>query len=117
MRTLSVKTIDAAGTQDLDNTVVDGIDSLAQRIEQRLRFLLGTWQLDTRKGTPSVLGREFTPELAGTVISGAVRDEGGSEINEITDVRTSLDRATRTMRYTVTAKTIYGSMTVSGTVV
>ena len=45
MRTLSASPIDAVanpdGPTDLENRVVDGIESLRQRIVQRLRFRLG----------------------------------------------------------------------------
>ena len=65
--------------------------SLEQRIAQRLRFPISTWQLDTRRGTESVIGREFTPSLAAGVISAAIRDEGGSEITDIVDVTATID--------------------------
>ena len=65
---------------DMDNTVVDNLESLRQRITQRLRFQVGTWELDGRKGTDSVLGFEYTPDLAAAVLSGAIRDEGADEV-------------------------------------
>ena len=106
---------DPTGQHDLDNTVVDGLRSLEQRISQRLRFPIGTWQLDTRRGTESVLGRTFTPDLAASVISAAIRDEGGSEVTGVEDVTTRLDG--RTLRYTATVATIYGVMTLTGVAV
>ena len=82
MRTLSVSPMDATapdGVQDLDNRVIDGIARLGTKnCTQRLRFPLGEWELDTRKGTESVIGHEFTASLAAGVISAAIRDEGGS---------------------------------------
>ena len=45
MRTLSVSPIRTDGPDDVDNVVVDGIEALRQRIQQRLRFPLGTWDL------------------------------------------------------------------------
>ena len=51
-----------------------------QRITQRFRFQVGTWELDGRKGTDSVLGFEYTPDLAAAVLSGAIRDEGADEV-------------------------------------
>ena len=120
MRTLSVSPIDAAnpdGIQDLDNRVVDGIVSLEQRLQQRLKFPISTWQIDTRRGTESVIGREFTPSLAAGVISAAIRDEGGSEITDIVDVTATIDSATRQFRYSATVRTIYGVMQLTGTAV
>ena len=120
MRTLSVSPVDANapdGIQDLDNRVIDGLRSLEQRIAQRLRFPIGTWQLDTRRGTESVIGREFTPSLAAGVISAAIRDEGGAEITDIVDVTATIDLATRQFRYSATVRTIYGVMQLTGTAV
>ena len=117
MRTLSVSPMDATapdGVQDLDNRVIDGLRSLQQRIEQRLRFPLGEWELDIRKGTESVIGHEFTAELAAGVISAAIRDEGGSEVTDIVDVTATIDVATRQFRYSATARTIYGVMQLTG---
>ena len=120
MRTLSVSPMNANapdGIQDLDNRVVDGIVSLGQRLQQRLRFPLGEWELDTRRGTESVIGREFTPSLAAGIISAAIRDEGGAEITDIVDVTATIDRETRQFRYSATVRTIYGVMTLTGTAV
>ena len=117
MRTLSVSPMDATapdGVQDLDNRVIDGITSLEQRIAQRLRFPLGEWELDTRKGTESVIGHEFTASLAAGVISAAIRNEGGAEVTDIVDVTATIDVATRQFRYSATVRTIYGVMTLTG---
>ena len=46
MRTLSATRQTEDSPTDLDNQVVDGIESLRQRIDQRLKFMLGEWDLD-----------------------------------------------------------------------
>ena len=54
-RTLSVSPIDGEHPEfgdDLDNRVADGIESLRQRIQQRLQFRLGEWELDTTPWHP-----------------------------------------------------------------
>ena len=121
MRTLSASPIDATnapdGPTDLDNKVVDGIVSLRQRIQQRLRFMLGEWTLDTRRGTESVLGHDFTAELAAAVINAAIRDEGRAEVTGIANVTAALDVSTRVMTYRAEVPTIYGTMPISGTAV
>ena len=119
MRTLSVRPVnpdDQNGPADLDNTVVDNLESLRQRITQRLRFQIGTWELDARKGTDSVLGFEYTPDLAAAVLSGAIRDEGADEVTGPPSVETRLDRD-RVLHYEATVPTIYGDMTVRGTAI
>ena len=119
MRTLSASPIapdrPALG-DDLDNRVVDGIESLRQRIGQRLRFRVGEWQLDRRQGTESVLGFEYTPELAAAVLSGAIRDEGAEEVTGISNVQFNLD-ADRRLSYYAIVNTIYGVMTLTGVAV
>ena len=94
--TLSVSPIDANEPDGIlrswTTEMVGGIVSLEQRIAQRLRFPIGGHgNLDTRRGTESVIGREFTPSLAAGVISAAIRDEGGSEITDIVDVTAVID--------------------------
>ena len=119
MRTLGTRPLNPARPQDgydMDNTVVDGLRSLEERIRQRLQFLIGTWDLDTRKGTESVLGFGMTPELAASVISAAIRDEGGDEVTDVVDVEARID-ANRTMYYDVTVNTIYGQMALTDTAV
>lgn len=114
MRTLSASPTGPQQPDDLDNRVVDGIESLRQRIRQRLRFEIGEWALDTRLGTQSILGHVFTPELATSEIRGAVVDEGGAEIVEVTDVQISVDRAARTASFSLEADTIYGRLSMTG---
>ena len=114
MRTLAVTPVDPNvpdGTQDLQGLrVVDGLESLAQRVQQRLRFPLGTWELDKRRGTDPVLGRENTPDLVALTYEAAIRDEGGTEVTGVTGVRVELDRTTRVLTYYAVVQTIYGSM-------
>ena len=119
-RTLSVSPIDGEHPEfgdDLDNRVADGIESLRQRIQQRLQFRLGEWELDTRRGTRSVLGFTYTPNLAAAVISAAIREEGAAEVTGLRDVLATLDGETRGFFYDVTVDTIYGAMRLTGTAV
>ena len=113
MRTLSATRTTPDGTDDLDNQVVDSLESLRQRIAQRLRFPAGTWELDTRQGTPSVLGYTFTLQLAASVLTRAIQDEGGDEVTGV-EVRVSYVRGTRTMVYHAEVASIYGPMTMEG---
>lgn len=115
MRTLSVKPVDPArpdGPTDLDGLVVDGLESLRQRIVQRLRFPLGTWSLDTRRGTESVLGHGVPADVAALRLTDAIRDEGRDEVTGIAEVTPVLDHETRVLGYSVVVESIYGPMTV-----
>ena len=81
-RTLSASPIDPNNPSmgsDVDNRDrVEGLEALRQRIQQRLWFRVGEWSLDTRRGTPSVLGHGMTANQAAGIIGAAIRDEGGS---------------------------------------
>ena len=118
MRTLSATPpATGEGPDDLDLRVVDQLEALRQRVVQRLRFRAGTWALDTRRGTDSVLGHGITPELAGAIISRAIRDEGGDEVTDVTDVVVGLDHDTRVATYQARVSSIYGEMRLSGSAV
>ena len=115
-RTLSASPIDPNNPSmgsDVDNRVVEGLEALRQRIQQRLWFRVGEWSLDTRRGTPSVLGHGMTANQAAGIIGAAIRDEGGSEVTGIADVTVRLG-TDRVMRYSANVPTIYGAMTVDG---
>ena len=80
MRTLGVN----SQTHDLDWTVADGLDSVEQRVRQRLRFFRGTWFLAMTQGIPyldDVLIREADAGLASRTMADAVRTVAG-----VTDV-------------------------------
>lgn len=117
MRTLSVRPVSEGGPDDLDGTIVDGIEALRQRVQQRLRFPAGTWQLDTRKGIESVRGHGSPVEIAAAVITAAIVDEGGNELTGPPAVEFSLDHDTRVMTYEATVPTIYGTMQVRAPII
>ena len=109
MRTISV-TADAAGIPDLDDRIVDDLESLRQRIVQRLQFSRGTWALDISQGTVSVLGHDLTTSLAQAVLVDAIRDEGGFEVIGVPESAVRLERETRVLRFAARVRTIYGPM-------
>ena len=117
MRSLSVTPTDSndpGGPADLDGTVVDDLESLRQRVDQRLRFPLSTWALDLSLGTPSVLGHQVTDALAVRVIVDAVREEGGDEVLDVVDVVVNLNHDTRVLRYSMRVVSVYGEFTTAG---
>ena len=110
-RTLSVST-DADGVTDLDGTIADDLDSLAQRCEQAILHLFGTWFLDTTSGVRRELiqGHATTLTIAAATLTAAVRGEGGDEILSIETPVVRLDDTTRRMVYQARIETIYGPM-------
>ena len=117
MLSLSVTPLDSndpGGPADIDGSVVDNLESLRQRVDQRLRFPLGTWALDLSLGTPSILGHQATDALAARVIVDTVREEAEDEILDVTDVVVNLNHDTRVMRYSLRVVSIHGDFRVDG---
>ncbi len=81
-----------APTTDINFTLVDGLDSVRQRVRQRLLFLFGEWFLQTQSGVPhlqEVLGNPNDLALIRRVITEhiiAVEDVTG-----VQDVEVSFD--------------------------
>ena len=113
-RTVSVTPPSLALTDDIDGGVVDGVESLRQRIVQALRFRISTWYLDRQAGLDYnlLIGHRISPALAASTLSSAIREEGGDEIVSLNNVQFLLDRENRVYRYSVQIDTIYGNMTV-----
>ena len=111
-RTLSVSN----DPPDLDGRVADGLEALRQRIDQRLRFPRGTWPIDLEAGTDRVLGHRSAPRLAVTVITDAVIDEGGDEVQAVRAVDIKLDHESRQLTFTAAVDSIYGTFTATGSV-
>lgn len=98
---------------DLDGQLVDGLESLRQRIVQRIRFPLGQWFVDTRRGTLPLLGYN-EPSVPAGIITATILDEGGAEVVSVENVVVGFDQATRAMTYTAQVRTVYGDATISG---
>lgn len=96
---------------DLDFVVADGLTALRQRIRQALLLRLGTWFADTRLGLPydDLLARQDGQlGLSQQIITNAIREDGGEEVTDITDIAVTLDHQTRLLTYKATLHTVYG---------
>ena len=105
----------AAQSGELQFAVVDGLEATRQRVEQRLRFLLGEWFLNTRRGIPylqEIIGATYDEALVKQILNNEILLD--DEVTSISDVQVSLDFRTRALRYSVSVSTIHGDMTVSG---
>ena len=115
MKTLSVTF--EKNQQDINGAVVDGLESVRQRVTERLRFRVKTWFLNLRDGvpyTPNVFGHKTTEGLAARTLTDAIR--GVADVTDVTDVQTSLNPETREFTYQARVHTIYGLMQTSETV-
>ena len=78
-----------------DIVAVTGSDAVMQRIEQRLRFLLGSWFLDTREGVPwftKILGAR-NDLLAGSIIRRTIAETPG--VKSVASFGLDWNRSTR----------------------
>lgn len=79
---------------------VDGVESVRQRVAQRIRHWLGEWFLDRTSGVPyyrDVLVRPLSPGLALAAITHAIRQVEG--VNRVSGVEGEIDDDTRTLQY------------------
>ena len=117
MRTISVSPVPGAvenDPEDLDGRIVDGIESLRQRIVQAIRFYFGTWFLNRNQGLDYTLliGHGTSPGIAANALNFVIRNEGGAEVLALENLRYSLDKQ-RVFRYYVLVQTVYGPMPIS----
>ena len=115
MRTISAAPPTEEDQPDIDGQIVDGIESLRQRIVQAIQFRAGSWYLRRTAGVQYelLLGHRTTPALAAATISETIREEGGNEVTALRRVTFGHDSATRTFRYSAEVDTIYGLMTIN----
>ena len=118
MRTISTKPPAEGEPDDIDGTVVDDLESLRQRVQQSLRFSLGTWFLNRNRGLSRtlILGQQTNVGLATSAITERVRDEFTGEVTNITGVTGTFDRNTRAFRYFAEVESVYGEMAILETI-
>ena len=111
MRTLSFPlTIDGNG----ELIIVEGLEALRQKINQRLSLFKGSWFLDITAGVPymqEILKKPVDPGLVASIFNEEILKE--PEILSIGAVEASLDLETRKFNYKATPKTIYGPIEVN----
>ena len=109
MRTLGVE----EPGHDIDLSVVDRLESVRQRVRQRLLLWRGTWFADVQAGVPyieDVFGRQQDAGLAQRTITDILRT-----VEDVTDVRevlAALDETTRRFRYQAVLDTPFGALEV-----
>ena len=89
--------------------LIDGINALRQKIQERLRFFLGEWQLDTSAGIPyfqSLFPKPLNPSLIISTIDREILKE--PEVERVNGKSFEYDKETRKIKYDFTIVTIYG---------
>ena len=94
--------------------IVTDLDTLSQKCEQRIRFLLAEWFLDTTIGLP-YFTQFYNASINNKVIIQAINDElrKESDIISINNSDIVYDVETRQSSFTCTIDTIYGSDTIT----
>lgn len=98
-------------TADLDGVLADGIESVRQRVRQRIQFLAGEWVFDANAGIPylpQVLGNPQSLGLAQQTIVDGVRTVPDVVSVQGADLRR--DNDTRVLHVTLDILTIYGQL-------
>ena len=104
-----------ATNRDIDWTLVDGIESVAQRVLQRVQYWLAEWFLDTSGGVPynrDVLGGDLDLALSERAISDQIR--AVPDVVDVEDARIEYDAATRALTYSARVRTAFGIIGLRG---
>ena len=99
---------------DISWGVLDGLDSLRQRVLEAYRFRLGEWFLDIREGNPAyqeLLGIQHVQGLAERVFVSVA--ETFDEITAVLGVQANFDRRVRQLTSELAVATIYGPTVIS----
>ena len=92
--------------------VLEGLEALRLKINERLSLFKGTWIIDIDAGVPyltDILTKPIDPGLAASILNNEILKE--DEVTSISEVETTLDPETRIFTYTATVNTIYGTTT------
>lgn len=113
MRTLGVA-VDSEGIADLDNTVVDATEGMAQRIRQRLLFRYGTWFLRPEAGIVRIQDWPVSdPDglaMLGTTFADSLR--ALEEVTGVTGIDFRYDPRERIFHFEAVVQTVYGDLQV-----
>ena len=98
---------------DLTGRIIDGIESLQQRIRNRLHLRRGDWFLDPNAGIPygTLLQHSGNLRLLEQAIVAALREL--PEVTGVINITIEHLPATRTAEFSATVQSIYGDMNVT----
>ena len=93
--------------------IIEGVESLAENIDQRLQLFRGKYFLDTTAGVPyfeEIITKPVDPGLASSVLNAEILKE--SEVTNIGKVSASLDRNLRNFSYNAIINSVFGPVEV-----
>lgn len=94
--------------------IIEGIESLAENVDQRFKLFLGKYFMNTKAGIPylsEILTKPVDPGLAAAIFNAEILKE--PEAISIGNVSTDLDRNTRIFKYDANIISIFGPLEVS----
>lgn len=94
--------------------IIEGVESLAENVDQRLQLFKGKYFLKTTAGVPyfeEIITKPVDPGLAASVLNAEILKE--PEVTNIGNVSASLDRNIRNFKYDATINSIFGPVEVS----
>ena len=97
-----------------DLVIIDGLESLRQRVVQRLGLIQGEWFLATDQGIPyiqEIYQRPFDLGLVSTILTAAIRSV--ERVTGVSDVRVTINPDTRQFSYSATVSSTEGETEVS----
>ena len=106
-----MRTLGIGSDGDLDFSIVDGAESVRQRVVQHLRYWLATWYLNRLGGIPylpDVVGSLSTPEIAKRIITDAILSV--TDVTGVSNVQVLYERDIRELSYSAEVATIYGDV-------
>lgn len=93
---------------------IEGIESLAENIGQRLKLFKGKYFLDTSAGIPylqDILKKPVDPGFVASILNSEILKE--PEVTGIGSVEADLDRNTRIFQYSAEVQSIFGNFEVT----
>ena len=99
---------------DIQFAIVDGIDSVSQRLTQRLRFIRGEWFLRKRRGIPyltDLLGLPENRPLVHQIIARESLDV--ADVLEVVSIDINFDSAIRDQTIKVRVRSVFGEVEVT----
>lgn len=94
--------------------IIEGVESLAENIDQRLKLFKAKYFMDITAGVPyleEIIKKPIDPGLVATILNAEILKE--TEVTGIGQVDVSLDRETRKLKYAATINSIFGNLEVT----
>ena len=110
-------TLNQEASGDIDLTAVDGLESVRQRIHQRLLMQRGEYYLDTRQGVPyvsDILRYNYDENLARRVIEESILSV--QDVDTVYNIQIDFNSSTRRLTFSCNVRTDFGETVLASTI-